>query len=707
MRRVLLFAFITLMAFSLLAVVPQEFTKLSDNAPELRPLKTPDVQQITLKNGLRIMLVEDHRLPLVSGRLMYRGGSVFDPADKAGLAGIATEVMRTGGTEAVTGDDLSEMLESMSASVEAFASSESAYVSFNCLSENFTQVLDIFRDIVLNPAFREDKIQLAKDQIKSAISRRNDEAQEILSREFPRLLYGKDNPYVAIEEYATVDAITRDDLVAYHQRFFFPSNGILAIWGDIDAKAVAKTLKESFKGWEDNGRKVASYPKMKYDLTPGVYFSHKDGVNQSYIELGHFGIQRDNPDYYALEVMNRIFGMGGFASRLFKNIRSNKGLTYGVYGGVDWEYTHRGSFFVSTFTMSPKTVDAINAVIAEIRDIKTNGVTQEELDKAKKAFFEKFVFNFDTAGKLIGRLQSYAFYGMPMNSLDVLREKIKAVTVEDVNKVAAKYLDPDNLLIYVVGNKDEIDPSLSELGEVKEVDITIPAPKGEEAPEATEADLDKGRALMTRALKAHGGDAVLKVTGKEVEEELTMDMGGQQFTLTTVAKMVLPDKIHVTVTMPFGTIEQAYDGTTAWVKTPQGVQPYPAEEFKDEIMKEFFNLLNAVKNPDVTFQYAGTESLGDKTVDAVFVKKGEAQFKIFLDTKDHSIAGMKYQGKTQMGPAEMVQAYTDYQTVDGVVYPASYTVTANGEPYITSKVLKVVLSPTLDASIFAMPGAAE
>lgn len=703
MKKALLIIFCLILPLILTADVPKELQKIINDAPDLRELSTPPMERFTLPNGLEVMVMEDHRLPLIAGSFMYRGGSVFDPAEKVGLAGVATEVLRTGGTTNLTGDEIDEILESKSASIEAYASKESAKVSFNCLKENFDEVIALFRDVMLTPEFREDKLQLAKDQYKSGISRRNDEPSGIAHREFARLLYGDDNPYARIEEYATIDAITRDDLLQYHKKYLFPSNGILAIWGDVNAKTIKKSLKTLFTDWKDRGRTVPEYPAIDDDLNSGLYFSQKEGVNQSYIKMGHFGIQRDNPDYYALEVMNRIFGMGGFASRLFKEIRSAKGLTYGVYGGVDWEFTHRGAFFISTFTGSGKTVDAVNACVEEIEKIKTDGVTEAELKRAKKAFFEKFVFNFDTVDKIINKIQAYVFYGYPENYLEILKKKIEAVSVEDVNRVAAKYMHPENMIIYVVGQKDIIDPPLSELGTVQIRDITIPEPEGEKAPEASKETLEKGQKLMQLALKAHGGDAVLKVNAVKIKQTIAI----QGMTLNSTMTAIYPGKIHVLMTMPQGSMEQVYNGEKAWMKMGENVQVLPAEDFKESISHDFFYLFKAFRDGKATVQLGEPEIVGETKADVVYAAVDGVNIKIYLFPEDHRLAGMKYQGKTQMGPAEMFSRYSEYKEVGGVLYPHKAEIQAGGQDYLSITVEQLTLNPDMDESLFMFPEGTE
>ena len=230
--------------------------------PTLAPVKIPKPEIFTLGNGLKVYLLEDHELPLVSGRALVRTGNLFDPKEKRGLAEITGTVMRSGGTTAMTGDKLDETLENMAASIESGIGESTGSASFSCLKENTDAVLALFYDVVTQPAFREDKLDLAKTQIKSAISRRNDNAPGIAQRELYSLVYGTDTPYGGEEEYDSINAITRNDVVDFYKRSFFPSNIILSVYGDFDSAAMKQKLTTAFGKWIATTPKMPPFPKV-------------------------------------------------------------------------------------------------------------------------------------------------------------------------------------------------------------------------------------------------------------------------------------------------------------------------------------------------------------------------------------------------------------------------------------------------------------
>src|SRR5438270_2413630 len=443
--------------------------------PPLHQFHPQEPKRVELPNGLIVFLQEDHELPLIDGTFRIRGGSRDESADKTGLMDIYSEVWRTGGTKSKTGDQLDDELEMKAARVETFDGADSTFLSWSSLKEDFDQVLPAVLDILENPEFRQEKIDLAKQEVASFISRRNDDVNQIAQRESTRLAYGADNPYARIAEYDTVAAITRDDLVKWHKRTVAPNNMILGVTGDFDAAVMERKLRDMF-GKLPQGEPFPKSQISFHDPTPGIYFIEKDDVNQSAIEIVDLGIERRNPDSYALEVMHERFG-GGFSSRLVSNIGTKEGLAYSVGGGVGAAYDHPGVLRISMGTKSGSTAAAIYALNKQIADLVNGGVKEEEIHKAKDSILNSFIFSFDSKEKVLGERMSYEFYGYPQDSLERYRAGIEKVTPEDVNRVAKKYVHPEKLAVLVVGNARDFDRDLATFGKVTPIDIRIPAPK--------------------------------------------------------------------------------------------------------------------------------------------------------------------------------------------------------------------------------------
>ncbi|HEX6158641.1 MAG TPA: pitrilysin family protein, partial [Thermoanaerobaculia bacterium] len=308
--------------------------------PPLRAFNMPQPKRIALPNGMVIFLQEDKELPLIRGTAMIRGGARDIEASRAGMAGIMSGAWRTGGTSTRTGDQLDEQLESRAASVETGVGTDSASVSMNVLKQDFETVFPIFVDILRNPAFRQDKIDLAKTQASTGISRRNDEPGGILGRESTKLGYGPNSPYARQAEYSTIASITRDDLLAFHKRIVHPNNIILGFTGDFDAAQMEKTLRAAFASWP-RGPQMTKPADESTPAKPGIYFIEKADVTQANIAMVHPGTTRNSPDYPAIVVMNEMFA-GGFSGRLMQRLRTQRGLTYGVGGGLGTEWDRSG-----------------------------------------------------------------------------------------------------------------------------------------------------------------------------------------------------------------------------------------------------------------------------------------------------------------------------------------------------------------------------
>jgi predicted Zn-dependent peptidase len=441
--------------------------------PELREIRMPAIEDVTLDNGIRLFLAEDHELPLVRLSARIRAGSIYEPADKVGLASITGTVMRTGGTLTKTGDQIDEELESIAASVETGIGLGFGSASMSVLKEDVDTGLATLADILMNPAFREDKVELAKVQHRSYIVRRNDSMFGIAFREFQKLIYGPENVYARHTEYSTIDKISRDDLVAFHQKFYHPENVMMAITGDFDTQKMIKRIEKVFGEWKPSGAVTPPVPKVHYQYRSTVNLVQKDNVNQTHIYMGHIGGFRNDPDFFALTLMNRILG-SGFTSRLFREIRSRQGLAYSVFGNFSAGYHHPGVFFVGCQTKSETTVHAIKAMLEEVNKITKSEVTVEELELARESYLNGFVFNFDTTREVVNRVMTFAYFGYPLDFLQKTRESIEKVTKADVLRVAKKHLRPDQMQILAVGKSEDFDEPLSVLGTVSVVDITIP-----------------------------------------------------------------------------------------------------------------------------------------------------------------------------------------------------------------------------------------
>jgi zinc protease len=446
--------------------------------PPLAEFHPVQPKRIQLENGAVIFLQEDHELPFITGFVEMRGGERDVPAAKAGLIGLYGDAWRTSGTESKTGDQLDDLLEAKAAKVETSGDIDSTAVSWSCLKKDEDQVFGIAVDLLLHPKFAPDKLKLAQQQAAAGIVRRNDDASGIAAREAMALVYGKQNPYARQPELATVLSVTVADLKAWHDKTVAPNNMIIGVEGDFDSAAMEKALRAAFAGLP-RGQAAPPAPTDFHGPTPGLYFVNKSDVNQSNVWVVGLGTERNNPDYYALSVMNEIFS-GGFGSRLVQDVRTKQGLAYEVGGAYGASWDHPGVFEVTAATKSQSTEKTTKALLDEIDQLKTQPVREEELKAAKDQLMNSFIFNYDSPAKVLSERVKLEFYGYPADYVEKYQAGVKKVTVDDVNRVAKKYIDASKLAVLVVGNESEFQTPLSalNLGPAHPIDITIPMPPG-------------------------------------------------------------------------------------------------------------------------------------------------------------------------------------------------------------------------------------
>jgi zinc protease len=456
------------------ASTPKHYTELKFSPPP--EVIIPKYTQFKLKNGMTVYLMEDRELPLVSGTAMIRTGDRFEPGEKVGLATLTGAVMRSGGTQKHTADQLNQLLEQRAAYVETGISTESGSAGFSALSEDAPQVVDLFAEVLQQPAFAAEKFAIEKVKLRGGIARRNDDPGEIAGREFDKLIYGNASPYGRTLEYATLDNVSRNDLVQFYQQYFRPSNVILGVVGDFETQKMRSLIESRFANWNPPATKLPALPTVTQAKQGGIFFVNQPQLNQSTIMLGHLGGQLNSPDYPALSVMQNV--LSGFGRRLFNQVRSRQGLAYSVYAAWDAEFDYPGRFLAGGQTRSDATVPFVKSILSELERMRTQPITERELASAKDVVLNSFIFNFQDPGQTLARLLRYEYFGYPKDNIFRYRKGVQNTTIADVQRVANQYLQPDKIVTLVVGNQKEIQPPLSSLGQqVTALDVTIPSPK--------------------------------------------------------------------------------------------------------------------------------------------------------------------------------------------------------------------------------------
>jgi zinc protease len=676
--------------------------------PALKPFTIAKPVRLVLPNGMVVFLMEDRELPLVGAYALVRGGARLEPAAKVGLAEIFGEVWRTGGTTKRTGDQLDDFLEARAAKVETGAGLTSASLSLSSLKGDFDDVLAAFVEVLREPAFAPDKIELAKNQLNTGIARRNDDPMGIADREARKLAYGAASAYARDAEYATVAAVTRDDLVAWHKRYVHPSRTVMGVVGDFDAREMEAKLRKAFAAWP-KGPAATDPSPIWAPAKPGFYLVEKEDVNQSNIRMVHLGVRRDDPDYFALEVMNEVFG-GGFSSRLFSNVRSRKGLAYGVWGGVGADYDYPGVFQVAMGTKSESTAAGIDALFEEVKGIVETPPSADELQKAKDSILNSFVFRFDSKAKVLNQQVTYEFFGYPPDFLERYRREVEKVTAADVARVARKHVRKEELAVLVVGKPGSFDRPLTAFGPVTSVDIAIPPPPGEEKAAATDQTKAAGRELLQKAAAALGPPAALAaVKDVRMKGEVKAKTPQGEMALQADVVTILPDRLRQQLQSPMGEMTMVATPAASFMSSPMGTQDMPGS-LKDEMAKALRRSPVAVArraaDPALAVSLAGKEKVGDAEAAILDIASEGAEVRWFVDPATGRLLRASYASVGPQGPGTRVTDYSDFRPVAGLTLPFKEDTTLNGEPLQSATWQEIAVNTSPDPKLFEKPAAA-
>jgi zinc protease len=412
-----------------------------------------------LPNGLVWLFSEQRSLPLVAMNVMIKAGTLKDPNGKEGLANL-TAILLLQGTKKRSATQIAEELDFLGARLSASGGDDFALLSLMVLKKDLTAGLDLLRDVLFNPRFAPKEVRQKVAQLLASFKSDEDEPGIVASRTFHRRLFGP-NPYAHPPKGtpAGLKAITRNDLVKFYRTYYRPNNAILSIVGDLSHEEAKKVVTGVFGAWEQAPIPELKIPPPSPLNKPEVTVINKD-ITQANIVWGHLGIARDNPDFYAFQVMNYILGGGGFASRLMDNIRENRGLAYGVGSSFD-PGLQPGPFAVALETKNASAGEAVAQVIQEVERIRTKPVSEKELKDAKSYLIGSFPRKMDSLGKRASLLGYVELYGLGLDYPWRYPSLVKDLTPTDIQKVAEKYLHPARYLLVVVGNQAQM-PSLPE-----------------------------------------------------------------------------------------------------------------------------------------------------------------------------------------------------------------------------------------------------
>ncbi|MDH5526318.1 MAG: insulinase family protein [Nitrospirota bacterium] len=426
---------------------------------------TPEVLTTTLDNGIRLYMLPEHSLPLVQVMVFIDSGTLHAPAETAGMEVMLARLLRSGGAGALPPDDLDAQLDDNAIILSAGASVYSYSVFTSTLTRTLTTALERLGDVVMHPRFDSDRLEVARGAMMEGVRRRNDDPRAVMSRQFTRHLYGVDHPRSRLMERETLAAITRDDLFAFYGQHFRPGNAIIGVVGNFKPDEMTARLAEIFGPWQDAPVIRPDIPPLP-DTGPRQVLLFEKEPDQAAIRIGQTTLNRLDPDYYHLNLAVTILGGGAFTNRLFKEVRSRRGLAYTVGAGLAADTRNRGTFSMTVYTNPESAGEAVQTMLDEVRRMGDEPMPQAELDDARNRFLNQFVFLSDTASKVLRRRISQDLDGLPQDELERIRQAVIDATPEDIRRVVKKHLDPERMLIVAVGGVEALTEQLAPFGPV-------------------------------------------------------------------------------------------------------------------------------------------------------------------------------------------------------------------------------------------------
>jgi zinc protease len=569
----------------------------------------------TLSNGLQVIAVFLHEQPAISLRLIVRAGGAQDPPDKPGVAYLAASLLDQG-TATKTAEQVASAIDSIGGAMGVGAGTDLSFINAAVMKDSLATGLDLVSEVARTPAFAADEIDRQRQQILSGLKVSYDDPDYLAGVVFDRLVFGF-NPYgrPGTGTPATLASITRDDLVAFHSRWFGANNAILAIVGDTTPEEAFAGAERAFGKW---GRVdiPAARPADPPPPTRRVVIIDRPGAVQTEIRVGNVALPRRHPDYLALDIATKILGGEG-GNRLHRVLRSERGLTYGASADVN-ALRDSGDLVAETDTKSETTAETLRLIVDEFWRLQRQRVQERELSDAQAYVTGSFPLTIETPSAIALQVLNAVFYGLDLNELQTYRERVNAITVDDIQRVAKEYLHPDRLTIVLVGDASvfarqlpgvgfdqveripagDLDLSAPDLrrrptrpGRLQPIAYQVPAP-------AAAPKLDPLREIVTRAVKAKGGLALLRsIKTVRAVSVTTVEIEGQQLEIPTETIIQYPGSYRLDARTPDGPLVQVFDRGEYWVKDAGGVQQASADvadELRASIQRDVIPLLLAL-----------------------------------------------------------------------------------------------------------------
>jgi zinc protease len=719
-----------------------------------RDVKFPPYQFRTLPNGLQVIAVSHHEQPAVSLRLILRVGGSQDPADKSGLAMLAASLLDQG-TTTRDAEKIASSIDSIGGATGTGSGSDLTFVNAVVMKDSFDLALDLVSDLATNPAFAPEEIDRQKQQMLSGLKVSYEDPDYIAGVVFDRLVYGY-HPYGRPDTGTpqSISGITRDDLVKFHKTWFGANNAILAIVGDIQPEEAFAGAERAFGKW---GRAQSAEVKVTEPPAPTrrVVVVDRPGAVQTEIRVGNVALPRKHPDFLALDLALKILGGEG-GNRLHRVLRSERGLTYGASADV-YALKDAGDLMADTDTRSDTTAEALRLVVDEMWKLQRQKVSSRELADAQAYLTGSFPLTIETPSAIALQVLNAVFYGLDLSELQTFRERVNAVTPEDIQRVAQQYLRPDRLSIVLVGDAsvftkqlpgagfdqfDRIGPGELDLGSANLKRSAIPASRREpiarrlvvpgidgevrpvhytvaESRSALRASAqDSGttggdtrggsvRALTGAAVQAKGGiDKLRSVKTVKAVSTTWIDGPGGRVELPTTTYIRYPDAFRVDAVTPSGPVSQWFVEGAYWVRDARGVREAPAAlaaEMHGAIQRDAIKLLVRLAEAPPALKRSSAR-LGGRDMPALEMSNpGGAPVTIIFDPVTALIAGQRYTLESPDGPVAAEEVFSDYRDVDGLKVAHRTVLQRQRAPRVERIVTSFEYNIPLDPALFARP----
>jgi zinc protease len=705
-----------------------------------RQMNFPPYEIRTLSNGLRVIAVQQNEQPAVTMRLLIGAGAAKDPARKAGTARLVASLLDQG-TTTRSAPQIADQIDSIGGSMGTGSGADLSNVYAVVMKDSFALAMDLLHDVVRNPAFAPEEIERQKEQASSSLQVNSNDPDYVASVLFDRLVYGF-HPYGVNETPASLEAITRDDLRGFHRQHFVPNNMVLAIVGDVSHQEAFATAEKVFGQWPR-----ADVVNVPFDPPPDptrriVVVDKPDSV-QTEIRVGQLAIPRKHPEYAAWDLAVKILGGEG-ANRLHQVLRSERGLTYGASADTQAN-KQAGDFVAETDTRTETTGEALRLMVEEFSRLQRQRVSERELSGAQAYLAGSFPLTLETPNDLATQLLQAVFYELDVEEIRTFRDRVTAITPDDIQRVARQYIRPDRLSIVLVGNAKGFVNQLRAVGfnefdviPIGELDFSSPtlrrergrtarampaAPSlaaqrpaysdqrgvGSNAPTSPTAVAPDAQTVLRQVIDARGGlDALKAVRTVVVDAETTLHM--QQSALPTVTRtyVVYPERFRVDAKVQNDEIVQVYNAGTAWERSPAGVRDAPPamrDDFAANVRRDTIPLLLAASEGRLQVRLLPSESRPDGRQVRVLEIGGPQlePVRLFVDN-DNLIVAQAY---STVAPNNRrlrnEEVFSDYRVVSGVRVPFRAQLLQGGRPVVSRVIKNVSFNVPVADSLFARP----